>query len=400
MIVETFRQAIQNVWSNKLRTFLTMLGIIIGVMAVIVIVGLGNGMTKSMRDSFSALGTNTLNVNIWGYGSRTVSVEDVYNIVDKNPDLLKGVSPQIDFGNNTPKVGTTTYRYSAVLGVDENYTSMKNYTVAKGRGLQYMDMKDHKQVCVIGDYLNRVAFSGRGVGQTIKLGAYKFRIVGVLAAKVNDTSMQQGTDDDCIYLPYTTAMRLSNTAMAQNYIAIMTDENKANEAKTAMESGLYDLFKSDNAYYVYSASEWLEEMNNMINMVIIILTGIASISLLVGGIGIMNIMLVSVTERTREIGIRKALGAKERVILSQFVVEAATTSALGGVLGIVLGYIVSMAANRILPMLSTDIDVTVSPSFNSIAVAFGISVGIGVLFGYLPAKRAARLNPIEALRYD
>ena len=120
----------------------------------------------------------------------------------------------------------------------------------------------------------------------------------------------------------------------------------------------------------------------------------------VGGIGIMNIMLVSVTERTREIGIRKALGAKERVILSQFVVEAATTSALGGVLGIVLGYIVSMAANRILPMISSSIDVTVSPSFNSIVVAFGISVGIGVLFGYLPAKRAARLNPIEALRYD
>ena len=400
MILETFRQALQNVWSNKLRTFLTMLGIIIGVMAVIVIVGLGNGMTKSMRDSFSALGTNTLNVNIWGYGSRTISVDDVYAIVDKNSDLLQGVSPQIDFSNNTPKVGTTTYRYSTVSGVDENYTSMKNYTVAKGRGLQYMDMKDNKQVCVIGDYLNRVAFSGRGVGQTIKLGAYKFRIVGVLAAKVNDTSMQQGTDDDCIYLPYTTAMRLSNTAMAQSYIAIMTDENKANEAKAAMESGLYDLFKSDNAYYVYSASEWLEEMNNMINMVIIILTGIASISLLVGGIGIMNIMLVSVTERTREIGIRKALGAKERVILSQFVVEAATTSALGGVLGIVLGYIVSMAANRILPMLSTGIDVTVSPSFNSIAVAFGISVGIGVLFGYLPAKRAARLNPIEALRYD
>ena len=141
-------------------------------------------------------------------------------------------------------------------------------------------------------------------------------------------------------------------------------------------------------------------MNEMINMVIIILTGIASISLLVGGIGIMNIMLVSVTERTREIGIRKALGAKERVILSQFVVEAATTSALGGVLGIVLGYIVSMAANRILPMISSDIDVTVSPSFNSVVVAFGISVGIGVLFGYLPAKRAARLNPIDALSYD
>ena len=400
MIVETFRQAIQNVWSNKLRTFLTMLGIIIGVMAVIVIVGLGNGMTQSMRDSFSAMGTNTLSINIWGYGSRTVTVEDVYAIGTKNPDLIQSISPQIDFSNNTPKVGTTTYRYSTVAGVDENFTSMKNYTVAQGRGLQYMDMKDNKQVCVIGDYLNRVAYGGRGVGQTIKLGAYKFRIVGVLNAKVNNTSMQQGSDDDCIYLPYTIAMRLSNTAMASSYIAIMSDESKANEAKAVVEAYLTDLFKSDSAFYVYSASEWLEEMNNMINMVIVVLTGIASISLLVGGIGIMNIMLVSVTERTREIGIRKALGAKERVILSQFVVEAATTSALGGVLGIVLGYIVSMAANHVLPMISSDIDVTVSPSFNSIAVAFGISVFIGVLFGYLPAKRAARLNPIEALRYD
>ena len=400
MIVETFRQAIQNVWSNKLRTFLTMLGIIIGVMAVIVIVGLGNGMTQSMRDSFSAMGTNTLSINIWGYGSRTVTVEDVYAIGTKNPDLIRSISPQIDFSSKTPKVGTTTYRYSNVAGVDENFTSMKNYTVAQGRGLQYMDMKDNKQVCVIGDYLNRVAYGGRGVGQTIKLGPYKFRIVGVLNAKVNNTSMQQGSDDDCIYLPYTIAMRLSNTAMASSYIAIMSDESKANEAKAVVEAYLTDLFKSDSAFYVYSASEWLEEMNNMINMVIVVLTGIASISLLVGGIGIMNIMLVSVTERTREIGIRKALGAKERVILSQFVVEAATTSALGGVLGIVLGYIVSMAANHVLPMISSDIDVTVSPSFNSIAVAFGISVFIGVLFGYLPAKRAARLNPIEALRYD
>ena len=401
MIIETFRQAIQNVWSNKLRTFLTMLGIIIGVMAVIVIVGLGNGMTQSMRDSFSALGTNTLSIQVWGYGSRSVSVEDMYRIVDQNAEFLTAVSPQIDFSNNTPKVGTTTYRYgTTVYGVDEDYTQMKNYTLAQGRGLQYMDIQDNKQVCVIGDYLNRVAFGGQGVGQTIKLGAYKFRIVGVLGAKVNNSSLQQGSDDDCIYLPYTTAMRLSNTASPNAFVAVMRDENRANEAKAAMEAGMYDLLKSDNAYYIYSASEWLEEMNEMIHMVIVVLTGIASISLLVGGIGIMNIMLVSVTERTREIGIRKALGAKERVILSQFVVEAATTSALGGVLGIVLGYIVSMAANRVLPMISSDIDVTVSPSFNSIAVAFGISVGIGVLFGYLPAKRAARLNPIEALRYD
>ena len=401
MIFETFRQAIQNVWSNKLRTFLTMLGIIIGVMAVIVIVGLGNGMTKSMRDSFSALGTNTLSIQVWGYGSRTVPVEEMYDICQRHSNLIKAVSPQVNFGGNasgTLKIGTTSYRWSNISGVDENFTEMKNYQIVQGRGLQYMDMQDNKQVCVIGDYLNRVAFGGNGVGQTLKIGANKFRVVGVLSAKVSDPTMQQGSDDDCVYLPYTTVMRLSSQSMVDCYTAMMADESLANETKATMEEELQALLKSENGYYVYSASEWLEEMNKMINMVIVILTGIASISLLVGGIGIMNIMLVSVTERTREIGIRKALGAKERTILAQFVVEAATTSALGGVLGIALGYVMSMVANRVLPMFMTDTTVTVSPSFNSIVVAFGISVGIGVLFGYLPARRAARLNPIDKQR--
>ena len=401
MIFETFRQAIQNVWSNKLRTFLTMLGIIIGVMAVIVIVGLGNGMTKSMRDSFSALGTNTLSIQVWGYGSRTVPVEQMYELPREHPDLIRSVSPQIDFsGSGTLKIGTKTYRWSTISGVDEGFTEMKNYRIAQGRGLQYMDIKDNKQVCVIGDYLNRVAFGGNGLGQTLKIGANKFRVVGVLSAKVSDPTMQQGSDDDCVYVPYTTTMRLTSQSMVNNYTAVMADESRANEAKTVTEEKLQKLLGTENGYYVYSASEWLEEMNKMINMVIVVLTGIASISLLVGGIGIMNIMLVSVTERTREIGIRKALGAKERTILAQFVVEAATTSALGGVLGIALGNLVSMAANKVLPMFTSGTEITVIPSFNSIAVAFGISVGIGVLFGYLPARRAARLNPIEALRYD
>ena len=160
MVLETFRQALQNVWSNKLRTFLTMLGIIIGVMAVIVIVGLGNGMTRSMRDSFSAMGTNTLSIQIWGYGSRTATVDDLYDIVKKNPELLSSISPQLDFSDNTPKVGTTQYRYGTVYGVDENYIKSKGYTLAKGRNIQYMDIADNKQICVIGDYINRTAYGG------------------------------------------------------------------------------------------------------------------------------------------------------------------------------------------------------------------------------------------------
>mgnify|MGYP002247131071 CR=1 FL=1 len=249
MIFETFRQAIQNVWSNKLRTFLTMLGIIIGVMAVIVIVGLGNGMTKSMRDSFSALGTNTLSIQVWGYGSRSVSVEEMYDICQRHSDLIKAVSPQVNFSgkaSGTLKIGTTSYRWSNMSGVDENFTEMKNYQIVQGRGLQYMDMQDNKQVCVIGDYLNRVAFGGNGVGQTLKIGANKFRVVGVLSAKVSDPTMQQGSDDDCVYLPYTTVMRLSSQSMVDCYTAMMADESLANEAKSTMEEELMSILKTEN----------------------------------------------------------------------------------------------------------------------------------------------------------
>ena len=161
MVLETFRQALQNVWSNKLRTFLTMLGIIIGVMAVIVIVGLGNGMTRSMRDSFSAMGTNTLSIQIWGYGSRTATVDDLYDLVKKNPKLLSSISPQLDFSDNTPKVGTTTYRYSEMYGVDENYIEMKGYTLAKGRHIQYMDIADLLVVCDV--HILDVPALGEGV---------------------------------------------------------------------------------------------------------------------------------------------------------------------------------------------------------------------------------------------
>ena len=400
MIFETFRQAIQNVWSNKLRTFLTMLGIIIGVMAVIVIVGLGNGMTKSMRDSFSALGTNTLSIQVWGYGSRTVPVEEMYDICQRHSDLIKAVSPQIEFSGNasgTLKIGTTSYRWSNISGVDENYSAMKNYQIAQGRGLQYMDMKDNKHVCIIGDYLNRVAFGGNGLGQTLKIGANKFRIVGVLAAKVSDPDMQQGSDDDCVYLPYTTAMRLSSQSTVNNYAAVMEDEGRANEAKSAVESELQRLLGSDNGYYVYSASEWLEEMNKMINMVIVILTGIASISLLVGGIGIMNIMLVSVTERTREIGIRKAIGAERKSIIAQFLIEAAMICSIGGLIGIAIGYVGTMVAGKLL--LSTTTDVLLPSPIITLG-AFLFSVALGVIFGMYPAVKASGLQPVVALRAE
>ena len=370
--------------------------IIIGVMAVIVIVGLGNGMTKSMRDSFSALGTNTLSIQVWGYGSRTVPVDDMYDICQRHSDLIKAVSPQIEFSGNasgTLKIGTTSYRWSNISGVDENYTEMKNYQIAQGRGLQYMDMQDNKQVCIIGDYLNRVAFGGNAVGQTLKIGANKFRIVGVLAAKVSNPTMQQGSDDDCVYLPYTTVMRLSSQSAVNNYTAVMTDENFANEAKTTMEEELQKILKTENGYYVYSASEWLEEMNKMINMVIVVLTGIASISLLVGGIGIMNIMYVSVTERTREIGLRMSIGAKGRDILAQFLIESILISVTGGLIGVVFGIGAAVVVN-----LAAAFPIYIQPW--SVLLSFAVCTLTGVFFGWYPAQKAAMLDPIEAIRYE
>ena len=399
MIYDTFRQALQNIWSSKFRTILTMLGIIIGVMAVIVIVGLGNGMTQSMKESFSSMGTDLLTLSIRGYGQRSATYEQVTEILDASPEYFSSYSPTVSLSGSV-KVDTTSYDETSVLGVNEEYLFIQGRTLAQGRALLYADMMDNKKVCVIGDYLSRTAYGGNALGQSIKVGSERYTIVGVLAAEVSDLSSQEGSSDDCIYLPYTTALRVGQQSSPSSYTIVLTDENQASAAKERLEDGLYELFLSSSGYFVTSMSETLETLTQTIDMVVLVLSAIAGISLLVGGIGIMNIMMVSVTERTREIGIRKALGAKQRYILLLFVVEAGTTSALGGLLGIGLGYLVSAAANALLPMLLTDMELTVSPSAGSVAMAFGISVGIGVLFGYLPAKRAARLNPIDALRYD
>ena len=398
MIYETFREAVKNIWSNKFRTVLTMLGIIIGVTAVIVIVGLGNGMTQSIKDSFSEMGTNVLSVQITGRGSRTVTVQQLYDIVDSHPEVFTGMSPTTTL-DSTVKVDTTTYGYTSVKGVSETYLDMMGRTLAQGRGLTYVDIMDNKKVCVVGDYIARAAYGGNAIGQTIKIGSERFTIVGVLEANVSSTTDQEGTDDDMIFVPYTTAQRISKTS-ASSYGVVLVSDELADEGKNLLVVGIESILHAEDGYFITSLSEMLETMTSMINMVVAILTAIAAISLLVGGIGIMNIMLVTVTERTREIGIRKALGAKESAIMRQFVIEAATTSSLGGVLGIALGFGLSAAATVVIANVMPDTPITVSPSIAAILVAFGVSAGIGIAFGYLPAKKAAVLNPIDALRYD
>ncbi|QNL43628.1 ABC transporter permease [Oscillibacter hominis] len=397
-LTESFTLALKNIASSKMRTFLTMLGIIIGITAVIVIVGLGNGMQKYMEDSFAELGTNTLSVMVSGRGSssRSVSVDDMYEIVDENPEYLDQLSPNVTM-SGTVKVGTETYSATTVSGVSEDYFNMKGYTVAQGRGIQYVDVSARKHICVVGSYVADTYYGGSAVGQTIKVGANKLTIVGVLAQQADEAD--EGGTDDAVYVPYSTAARLSGIGTINSYTITVVNEDQSAAAKKVVENALFDVFDDSDAYAVISMSEILDMMNSMIDVMITILTVIAAISLVVGGIGIMNIMLVSVTERTREIGIRKALGAKERYIMQQFVIEAATTSSLGGVVGIILGYAMSSVASVLIVQLTGEA-MTVVPTVDSILVAVGVSMAIGIAFGYLPAKKAARLNPIDALHYE
>ena len=393
-ILESLSLAVKNIVSSKTRTLLTMLGIIIGVAAVIVIVGLGNGLEGYVSDSFSSMGTNTLTVMVLSRGStRTMEVEDVYGIVAENSQYLDLCSPTASLSGSV-KVGADTTS-SSVTGVSEDYFSIQGYEVSRGRGLQYSDIATRTKVCVVGAYLDQAYFGGNAVGQTLRVGGQSLTIVGVLEQQTDE--LEEGGADDCLFLPYSTASRISGRV--SSYVVTVPDEDFLSESKAALEDALYEFFESDDFYTVTSMSEMLETMTSMINLLVLVLAGIAAISLVVGGIGIMNIMLVSVTERTREIGIRKSLGTKERYIMQQFVIEAACTSALGGIIGILIGYGLSAAATRVVTSLM-EATLTVSPSAGAVALAFGISVGIGILFGYLPAKKAAALNPIDALHYD
>ena len=394
--MESFKMAVSNIRTSKMRSFLTMLGIIIGVAAVIVIVGLGNGMEIYMTEQFESMGTNTLSVSIYGRGTgRTVSDEDMYDIVERNSDALELLSPTVTM-QSPAKIGTETITSTSITGVSEDYFTIKDYDVAMGRGLQYVDMLKRSRVCVVGTYLNQEYFGGNALGQTVKIGGTPFTVVGVLN-EIGDST--EYSSDNAIFVPYTTAARLSNMGTISSYTVTVTDVNNSTWSKGVLEKELFDIFEDENAYTVISMAEILDLMTQMLDVMITVLAAIAAISLVVGGIGIMNIMLVSMSERTREIGVRKALGAKERYIMSQFVIEAATTSAIGGAVGIAFGQGLSSLATVII-VNALDTDLTVTPSAGSIALAVGISVAIGILFGYLPAKKAARLNPIDALRHD
>lgn len=385
--------AFSSILSNKMRSFLTMLGIIIGVSAVIILVSIMQGVTSKVTDVFNGIGANTIMMNVQKRGdTRQLKPKDMYTFVNEHKDIYECVSPLVQVGNaKVRSQKKSDYISTNIAGVSEEYVKVDLLKLPQGRFLQYFDVEKQQNVCVIGSYIEKELFDkGNALGDTLKINGIPFTVVGVVEEKA---SSEQGSDDDVIYIPYTYASKLLKTTTINTYAVVGKDADNVDYAVALLKDKLEKIIGNSDNYTVVAMKDILKQMNSILGILSTALVAIAGISLLVGGIGIMNIMLVSVTERTREIGIRKSLGAKDRTILTQFVIEAATVSGVGGMIGIGFGVGVSVLAGKLLKM-------AIAPSVQAIAVAFGVSVGIGIIFGFLPAKKAAKLNPIDALRYE
>ncbi len=387
-IKQAFLLAVRSLRASKMRSFLTMLGIVIGVSSVIILITLINSLSVKMISMFEDIGTNLISVSLMGTVGEDrspVSPEDMQKLVDDNPDILAAVSPSI-YQNGTVKYEKESLT-TTCLGVSDKYKEIANTYPESGRSLSYMDVKARQKNCVIGSYIAMELFNGQDpLGKTIKINGSNFRVVGVMPAKYDS---REGTVDAYIYVPYNT---LGN-GQCFSYELSATSKDTVPLGDMLIQQYLMKVYdNNEDNFYLYTQADMLDELNQMTGIMTVVLVGIAAISLLVGGIGIMNIMLVSVTERTREIGIRKSLGATPWDIMSQFVVEAITTSSIGGLLGIIIGILLSSAVVLI--------GLPVALSMPAILIAFSVSAGIGVAFGYFPAKKAARMNPIDALRFD
>ncbi|MED9822288.1 MAG: ABC transporter permease [Christensenellales bacterium] len=394
--IETIKMAFKAIWANRGRSFLTMLGVIIGVMSVTVLMAIGQGTTSSVTDSISSMGTNMLSVTIQtrrvGFGGMgrdrrsssakgTVILKADEVLALKDNEYVQYVSPTVS-GSLTVKAGSTNTNAS-VMGVYPDYAQIVSTELASGRYIMDADVENRSAVCVIGPDLAEDLFGNTNVvGNTLHVDGRKFQIVGVL----------DGSSSTLI-LPFTLAQRmLKSTAISSFYVSA-TESATVNKAQAAVESFLYKKYQDDSTYYIMNQEQMLEAMEETAGTLSLMLGGIAGISLLVGGIGIMNIMLVSVTERTREIGIRKAIGAKRSNILMQFLIESVVLSGMGGLLGLLLGY-------GLMYMLKTYMGMPVAASAGVAQMSMAFSMMVGVVFGLYPANKASKLKPIDALHYS
>ncbi len=392
-LFEAYKMAIKSILGNKGRSILTMLGVIIGVGAVIAAVGYAQGTTKNITDSISSMGTNLIQINITGRGSnRKVSYEQLKEFADENSDIISGIAPSLSTSGITVKNGSKSMKTTTMLGTSPEYEEINSRSVSSGRFLLDSDLEGRSKVAVIGTAVENTLFYGEDpLGQKIKINGAIFTVVGVL----NEVeSGQTSTQDDYIIVPVTAAARVGRNTTIRNFSALAADADNIDGAVEKLEEFLLKIYQNENSFRVTNSEQMLETLDEVTGTMMAMLGGIAAISLVVGGIGIMNIMLVSVTERTREIGIRKAIGAKKKNILVQFLIEAVMITGAGGVIGILLGA-------GVIKFIFGGLGI-VPESYSAfwMIASFLISLAVGIIFGMFPAVKAANLNPIEALRFE
>ncbi len=385
-ISNTLKMAMKSILANKMRTLLTMLGIIIGVFSVIVMVSVGQGATSNVTERIEEMGSNLLSVNIT---DNTVDFE-IENLEELS--FIEGVeklTPTIS-NNATIKFGTESDSVS-ISGVNENYTEIQNFELASGRFISPIDVDFRNKVAVLGsETVENIYGTEDPMGSEISIDGDKYLVVGVMEEK-ESTSM--GSSNDVVIIPYTTAMREFRVDSISSISLQGSSEIESDAILENIEEYLLTMYEDDDSYRVFNQEEMLEALDEITATLTLMLGGIAGISLIVGGIGIMNIMLVTVSERTREIGIRKAIGARRSNILTQFLIESSVISCMGGLVGIILG----AAVNNI---ISEMMDITAVMNVTVVAIAFGFSLFVGVFFGMYPANKASKLKPVDALRYE
>ncbi len=391
MYWECVVMSISNIMHNRMRSFLTILGIMIGVTAVIALITTITGVSDSLSSSFSSMGAGSLSVSVTGSDLKDgLSAEDLKTITDL--DYVDGLTPSVSLSSRISKGGT--YESSiTVSGKNAYYFVTNPDAVTRGRALNVVDEDNMTFVCLIDqDMVDEFFFGVDPVGETLYIDGLSFLVVGLYDSD-SDTSLASlmgGSSD--ILIPYTTALKMNNESVVTSFTVYLADDADSDDASDGISDVLDAMFSyEDDTYEITTMSGVEDTMDSMLSMMSALLAGIASIALVVGGIGIMNMMLTSVTERTIEIGLKKALGALAWQIQLQFLTESFLLSVLGGLTGVVCGLCLSIA-------LCQYLGTTFVVSYGAIALGVGFSAAVGIVFGWAPARKASRLNPIDALR--
>ena len=391
MMVESVRMSVSNIRQNRMRSFLTILGIMIGVTAVIALVTTISGVSSSISDSFSSMGASTMTLSATGTdlqgGLTAENMEEISEL-----DHVEGVSPSVSLSVTAAR-GDAYESGVSVSGRNDDYFVQEPDTLSRGRAINSIDLDQSLRVCLISEELVETFFYGDDpIGQELYLDGMRFTVVGVLAADADSSVSSMFSGSNAVIVPYTTALKMNGETLVSSLTLYIDDANAAEIVESELETCLDAIFDyEDDTYSIITMESIADTMESMLSMMSALLGGIASIALLVGGIGIMNMMLTSVTERTVEIGLKKAIGARPGQIQAQFLIESFLLSMVGGLAGVVLGIALSAILCQVL-------GTGFSLSYGAIALGVGFSAAVGVLFGWSPARKASRLNPIDALR--